>query len=89
MTAQREFILGEEKFLDFQVRSTITQTVVITSATYKLSINGADDIVGICVINGSKISVLLEPPNRGTYLLEITYVVAEETRKVRVHLSVV
>ncbi len=89
MTAQREFILGEEKYIDFQVRSSITQTVVISSATYTLSKNGIIDISGVCIINGSKISVLLEPPELGVYLLEITYIIAEEKRKVRVSLSVV
>ncbi|MHB1154630.1 MAG: hypothetical protein ACYCWE_22375 [Eubacteriales bacterium] len=89
MTAQREFILGEEKYIDFQVRSSITQTVVITSATYTLSKNGIVNISGVCIINGNKLSVLLEPPELGVYLLEITYIIAEEKRKVRVSLSVV
>ncbi|MHB1154062.1 MAG: hypothetical protein ACYCWE_20275 [Eubacteriales bacterium] len=89
MTAQREFILGEEKYIDFQVRSSITQTVVITSATYILSKNGDENISGVCIINGSKISVLLVPPERGVYLLEITYIIAEEKRKVHVSLSVI
>jgi hypothetical protein len=89
LTAQREFILGEEKYVEFQVRSAITQTVVISSARYTLSKDGSGDITGVCVINGNKISVLLEPPGIGVYLLEITYIIAEETRKVRVSLSVV
>jgi hypothetical protein len=89
LISQREFILGEEKYLDFQVRSAITQTVVITSATYTLTKAGAVDITGVCIINGNKISVLIEPPELGMYLLEVTYIIADEKRKTRVYLSVV
>lgn len=89
MTARREFILGEEKYIDFQVRSSIAQTVVITSATYELSKPGSTAITGICEIDGDKISTLLEPPEKGTYLFEVTYIIAEETRKVRLNLLVV
>lgn len=89
MTEQRIFILGEEKFVEFQVRSTKAQTVVITSATYELSKPSTTAITGICEIDGDKISTLLEPIEKGTYLFEVTYVIAEETRKIRINLLVV
>jgi hypothetical protein len=89
MTEQRSFILGEEKYVEFQVRSTKTQTVIITSATYQLSKSGAETMTGNCEIDGDIISILLEPVEKGMHLLEVTYVIAEETRKVRINLLVV
>lgn len=89
MTAQREFILGEEKYVEFQVCSTIAQTIVITSATFVLSKAGETDVTGSCAIDGGKISTLIEPAEKGTYLLEITYIIVDEKRKVRVILLVV
>lgn len=84
----RKFILGEEKYLDFEVRSKSLHTIVITSAYYKL-MRGANVILsGNCEINGDRISILLEPPERGDYVLELTYTVAPETRKEKIILRV-
>ena len=88
MIAQREFLLGEEKYIDFQVLSTIAQTIEITSATFILSKSGATDVTGDCVIDGDKISVLLEPIATGTYVLEVTYLIGDETRKIKVNVLV-
>ena len=88
MIAQREFLLGEEKYIDFQVLSTIAQTIEITSATFILSKSGATDVTGDCVIDGDKISVLLEPIATGTYVLEVTYLIGLETRKIKVNVVV-
>lgn len=77
------FYKGEKKYLIFEVTSKTKQTVIITSATWEIQKN--DEIIqqGICEIDGPKMQMLLEINERGMYLLELTYQIAPETRKVR------
>lgn len=89
MITQREFILGEEKYIDFQVLSTISQTFEISTATYILSKIGAMDVTGDCIIAEDKISVLLKPIAKGEYTLEITYTIVDEKRKIRISVLVI
>ena len=89
---ERTFILGEEKYLDFKVTSRKGETIVILSANYALLDfydNEKTIKDGVCEIDGDNISILLEPPTKGDYIVELTYVVAPETRKARVILHVV
>ena len=85
---RREFILGEQKYIKFEATSCDGMPVVITGASYTLS--EGENIVdsGICMIDGAEILALIEPKNLGDYILEVTYHVAPETRKVRVAIHV-
>lgn len=92
--AERIFILGEEKYIDFKISSTIAQAIVITSANYKLSKNSSGgsaeiNISGDCEIDGDIISALIEPPEKGTYTLEVNYEIAMEKRKARIRVQVI
>lgn len=89
MDGSRNFYLGEDKYVDFEIRSKSLHTIVITSATYELKQQNTIVLSGQCEINGDRISILLEPPERGQYILEMTYTVAPETRKTIIKLLVV
>ena len=78
-----KFALGETKYVDFKIRSTINEPVIILSANWELEHNGEVVDRGVCEINGDMISVLLTPPNYGNYILTAIYEVAPETKKAR------
>jgi hypothetical protein len=83
-----EFILGEEKWLDFNITSRTSEPFVITASTWQLK-DGAEVIdSGSCTIDGSTVSVLLAPEERGRFVLEVSYVIPPETRKARVLINV-
>jgi hypothetical protein len=86
-----DFILGEKKYIQFQVKSTIQQKVVITSATWSLkhAETMEEVLTGTCEIeNDSEIQLLLMPEANGQYILEVTYTIPPEIRKVRCGISV-
>ncbi len=87
---KRSWILGEDKYVDLEVRSTQPGIVVIPKAEWVLRRNGVTEVeqMGTCEVNGTFISTLVEPQQIGTYTLEITYEVPPEIRKVRVILDV-
>lgn len=83
-----EFILGEQKYIDFTVTSKTDEVFVIASANYELK-DGSEIISsGQCDLEDKTISVLLEPLKRGRFILEISYVIPPETRKARVLINV-
>ena len=89
-TYKRSWILGEDKYIDLEVRSRQPGPVVIPSADWTLTRYEASEAeqTGTCEVDDGRISVLIEPQQAGTYTLEITYEVPPETRKVRVMLDV-
>ena len=85
---QRDFILGEKKYIKFRATSCDNLPVVITGAKYELY---ADDVTfdkGSCIVDGNEFMALIEPAAVGDYTLEVEYTVAPETRKVRVSIHV-
>jgi LEA14-like dessication related protein len=85
---QRDFILGEKKYVKFKATSCDNLPIVITGAKYTLY---ADDVVietGDCIVNGDEFMALIQPDRRGCLVLEVEYTVAPETRKVRVAINV-
>lgn len=85
---RREFILGEKKYVEFKATSCDGIPVVITNATYVLLQNETIVSNGTCEVDGEKFTALIEPSARGEYVLEVTYTVPPETRKVRVAINV-
>ena len=81
---QRDFIYGEEKYIDIQVTSKINRPVIVESADFVLYKNFQVVQQGKCEIDKSFVSALVKPPDVGQYLLEIRYTVPPETRKVKV-----
>lgn len=74
------FYNGEKKYINFCVCSRKNETVVVTSAKYTLEKQDETVLSGDCEIDGNTISVLLEPPDVGTYTLAVTYTIPPETR---------
>lgn len=89
MISQRTFILGEKRYIQYKITSTVGQAITIPFATYKLSVAGESDLTGDCEIDDNIISVLVEPVKRGNYVLDITYGVMGEKRIIRVNILVI
>lgn len=78
-----KFFKGEEKYIQLLITSKKKEPIIITDATYTLTRNGETILNGKCDIDGSTLLVLLNPSNVGSYMLEVTYTIPPETRKVR------
>lgn len=86
----RKFILGEEKYVDFIIKSSRPSAASVSSATWKLiDTNGDEAASGTCVINGDMVSALVEPEAAGRYTLDVTYVIGDETRVARTGIEVI
>ena len=85
---QRDFILGEKKYVKFKATSCDDRPVIITGATYGLRKGEILEDSGFCTFDGNEFMALIEPKETGDYTLEVEYTVAPETRKVRVAIHV-
>jgi hypothetical protein len=77
-----KFFKGEEKYIQLLITSKKKEPIIITDATYTLTRNG-EVVSGKCEIDDSTILILLNPSEVGSYMLEVTYTIPPETRKVR------
>lgn len=75
-----EFVLGEKKILDFEVLSTDNAIFTITSAEYRLKDKNEILLTGESDIREDIISVLLEPLDKGSFVLEVEYAIPPEIR---------
>lgn len=90
MRVNINFILGEDKYLKFLVKSTKNEEFEILRATYKLYKDRELETEGNCTINEHCITVKLNPLSKSMrYCLEITYYIADEILKKRVQIEVV
>ncbi len=83
------FVLGEKKYIWFEVKSTVNQIFTITEAAWELK--RVDEVVasGICEIDGTNtVRLLLEPPSYGAYTLYVSYTVPPEVKKAQVNIIV-
>ena len=85
---QRDFLLGEKKYIKFKATSCDNAPVVITEASYKLYADDAICETGSCTVSGNEFMALIEPKEPGDFILEAEYTVAPEIRKVRVAIHV-
>ena len=85
MRVATNFILGEDKYLKFLVKSLKGEDFEISKATYKLYKDKEIEAEGNCSIN-----VKLNPLYKSMrYCLEITYCIADEILKKRVQIEVI
>jgi hypothetical protein len=78
----REFELGEAKYIDWLVKPTRkNDTVVITSARWELIDDKTGQVRGSGpgIINGNMVSVLLAPEAKGKHILRTIIEVPPET----------
>ena len=81
MRVATNFILGEDKYLKFLVKSLKGEDFEISKATYKLYKDKEIEAEGNCSINEHYKSM--------RYCLEITYCIADEILKKRVQIEVI
>ena len=85
----RNFILGEEKYIDIQVKSQWRKDFLINTATWELLDSKGQKVAGnSCEINDNILSCLVAPPSKGTFTLEVSYYIAPEKRKIRIPIKV-
>lgn len=84
-----KFILGEDKHVKLLIRSPNDEPFTILSAHYSLLRYGEVEASGECEIDGHYLDVKISPYNKSCYVLEITYVVADSTRKARIEVEVI
>ena len=81
--------MGEEKRLCFEIKSKTGRDLVIAQASFKLIDNGEVIQEGSCSVEGLKLNCLVKPDRTGAMYLEITYIIAPETRKARITINVI
>lgn len=85
-----EFVLGEDKYVKFLIRSCKGEDFEIESASYILYLDQEEEASGICKIDDHYITAKLSPLCRSKrYCLEVTYHIADEILKKRVRIEVV
>lgn len=84
-----DFILGEDKYVKFLVRSAKNDEFTIHSAKYELYLDTELEQIGECTIRGHYIDIKLSPLTKSSlYRLVITYVIADETLKAKARIEV-
>lgn len=87
-----EFILGEDRHIRFRVCSCKRQRVVVESASFEISSKGEPIEKGACEIITEDEAVYLDikfaPPAKGSYLIEVTYLIADETLRHKEYMMV-
>lgn len=84
----KKFLLGEIRQLCFSVKSTKKEKIVILSADYAIYKDGQILKTGQCDIENEQISLIYDCDEEGQFLLEITYSIAPERRKLRCKIDV-
>ena len=83
-----KFIQGEDKHVKLLVRSPDNEPFTILSASYTLSRYGEAEAHGECHIDDHYLDIKIAPTKKAAYVLEVTYVVGDSTRKVRLEVEV-
>lgn len=90
VNAKVKFILGEDKHIMLKVRAPNDEPFTITSASYTFSRYGKVEAEGRCDINDHYLDIKLSPKEKArSYELEVTYTVADSTRKARIEVEVI
>ena len=87
-TEPLDFIVGEKKYVQFEIISTKNEKVVITEATYTIAHDGELFTSGSCEVEENIMQFLAEMNEYGVYDVEVTYKVAPEVRKARCRINV-
>lgn len=83
------FILGEDKHVKLLVRSPNDEPFTILTASYELTRYTEIVAHGECDINAHCMDCKIAPKEKGMHILEVTYAVADSTRKARVGVEVI
>ena len=83
-----KFIQGEDKHVKLLVRSPDNEPFTILSASYTLSRYGEVEVQGECYIDDHYLDIKIAPTKKAAYVLEVTYVVGDSTRKARLEVEV-
>ena len=83
-----KFIQGEDKHVKLLVRSPDNEPFTILSASYTLSRYGEVEAQGECYIDDHHLDIKIAPAKKAVYILEVTYVVGDSTRKARLEVEV-
>ncbi|RHP05532.1 hypothetical protein [Dorea sp. AF36-15AT] len=83
-----KFIQGEDKHVKLLVRSPDNEPFTILSASYTLSRYGEVEAQGECYIDDHYLDIKIAPTKKALYILEVTYVVGDSTRKARLEVEV-
>lgn len=87
-----EYILGEDRHIRFRVCSCKQQRVVVESASFLIMYQKESVASGQCEIITENESVYLDikfaPQEKGSYQIEITYMIADETLRHKEYISV-
>lgn len=76
------FIFGERKYVWFDIRASGETGFTIQNAKWKLKKGGKEVTSGSCEVDsGTTVRVLLDPPERGDFILEMSYEVPPELKK--------
>lgn len=84
------FILGEERYVSFEVLSLKGEEFTILKGTWELFLNGEVESSGEARIDGHLVSALVRPKTKyNAYSLVFTYLIGSETLKTLVRLEVI
>ncbi len=77
----RNYLVGEKKYIEFEVTSCEDEALVITDASYTLESDGIIVETGVAEVNGNEIKILLDTDEPGVFLLEVAVTIPPETIK--------
>lgn len=73
------FVHGEDRHVRLAIHATNGEPFLIREASFELKCAGETENTGECAIDGSIIDARISPEKKATYLLLMTYHVADET----------
>ncbi|MEC1744104.1 hypothetical protein [Schinkia azotoformans] len=83
------FILGEKREVKIKITSTKNEPFTIRNAQFELIKRGKGKLLdGKCKVEDKEISILIQPPEEGSYILQFSYEIANEVLKANVPIEV-
>ncbi len=77
----RNYLVGEKKYIEFEITSCEDEAIVITDALYALKKDGITVETGKAEVDGNEIRILLDTDEPGVFLLEVAVTIPPETIK--------
>lgn len=77
----RNYLVGEKKYIEFEITSCEDEAIVITDALYALQKDGITVETGKAEVDGNEIRILLDTDEPGVFLLEVAVTIPPETIK--------
>lgn len=78
----RSYLVGEKKYIEFEITSCEDETVIITDASYVLKKDGFIVVeTGKAEVDDDEIRILLDTDKPGVFMLEVTVTIPPETIK--------